>query len=461
MANYEITARTMKALPAASDYVRAYDININGIVVGSNNSVSPEFKSGAGISATGYGHLWNLATGADHVIDPQGGGGFAWAINDLSPPVIIGAVDYPTFPGFSTWRGFRIEYNGPSSPLHLLSPTAGSPEVPRTSHAFGVGHDGTAIGYGQVVCGGGCFSMPDCQFGQYWQSAAGSVLEAVIATGSSRTIGRGMNSSGHVIGSSSHNFGLGGQCKAHAAFWPSVGGTPVPLPPDDRETSGYAIAAPFTNGELHAVGVDWEQNVAMLWRRVDTSSLWEPPILSDVNVGGNIILCGQEGWERLYRAYDINDHGWIVGAGQLDADGFFAHRGFVMIPSTYCTADLNGDFIVDVLDLLILLSAWGLYTTTHCFGSPDINNSDVVDVQDLLILLGAWGPCPGMGIEVMTLNEQLTAAGLTGQQWNDYQSIMTGSSSQATKDNWTCWIMNYLMQCKNCPLCPGRDPFAN
>jgi hypothetical protein len=50
--------------------------------------------------------------------------------------------------------------------------------------------------------------------------------------------------------------------------------------------------------------------------------------------------------------------------------------------------DINGDGVVDVSDLLMLLSAYG--------GSPpeiwdDINGDGVVDVNDLLILLAAYG----------------------------------------------------------------------
>ncbi len=52
-----------------------------------------------------------------------------------------------------------------------------------------------------------------------------------------------------------------------------------------------------------------------------------------------------------------------------------------------CPEDLNGDRVVDVLDLLILLGAWG------GGGAADINGDGVVDVLDLLQLLGAWGPC--------------------------------------------------------------------
>ncbi len=50
-------------------------------------------------------------------------------------------------------------------------------------------------------------------------------------------------------------------------------------------------------------------------------------------------------------------------------------------------ADLNGDGVVDVSDLLILLGSWGA-----CPGcDADLNSDGVVDVSDLLILLGSWG----------------------------------------------------------------------
>jgi len=55
-----------------------------------------------------------------------------------------------------------------------------------------------------------------------------------------------------------------------------------------------------------------------------------------------------------------------------------------------CPGDLNGDNVVNVSDLLILLGAWG-----PCPGcDADLNGDDVVNVSDLLILLGAWGACP-------------------------------------------------------------------
>ena len=56
-------------------------------------------------------------------------------------------------------------------------------------------------------------------------------------------------------------------------------------------------------------------------------------------------------------------------------------------PPTTNTADLNGDGKVDVIDLGILLSAWGQTTKPK----SDINQDGRVDVVDLGILLSKWG----------------------------------------------------------------------
>jgi len=50
------------------------------------------------------------------------------------------------------------------------------------------------------------------------------------------------------------------------------------------------------------------------------------------------------------------------------------------------TGDVNGDGLVNMVDLLLLLVAWG-----ESPGDPaDLNGDGVVNVQDLLILLSNW-----------------------------------------------------------------------
>ncbi|MCH2141764.1 MAG: proprotein convertase P-domain-containing protein [Phycisphaerales bacterium] len=52
-----------------------------------------------------------------------------------------------------------------------------------------------------------------------------------------------------------------------------------------------------------------------------------------------------------------------------------------------CPADLTGDAVVDVNDLLLLIGQFG------GSGSGDLNGSGVVDADDLLMVLAAWGSC--------------------------------------------------------------------
>jgi hypothetical protein len=56
-----------------------------------------------------------------------------------------------------------------------------------------------------------------------------------------------------------------------------------------------------------------------------------------------------------------------------------------------CPADLNGDGLVNVADLLILFDNWGA-CNDDCTG--DLNGDGVVNVADLLILFDNWGACP-------------------------------------------------------------------
>lgn len=56
---------------------------------------------------------------------------------------------------------------------------------------------------------------------------------------------------------------------------------------------------------------------------------------------------------------------------------------------TPCDADVSGDNVVDVVDLLLIINVWGTSDP-----DADINGDGIVDVVDLLEVVGNWGPCP-------------------------------------------------------------------
>lgn len=53
-----------------------------------------------------------------------------------------------------------------------------------------------------------------------------------------------------------------------------------------------------------------------------------------------------------------------------------------------CPADINGDGVIDITDMMAVLSNWG-----NNPGPADVNGDGVVDIVDMLAVLGAWGQC--------------------------------------------------------------------
>ena len=86
----------------------------------------------------------------------------------------------------------------------------------------------------------------------------------------------------------------------------------------------------------------------------------------------------------------ISNEGQIAGSGGHQTFGTSAIR---LTPIAALVGDLDGDGVVGVSDLLILLGNWGLCEDCNdCIA--DLNGDCVVGVKDLLFLLGAWGSCP-------------------------------------------------------------------
>ncbi|MBM44541.1 MAG: hypothetical protein CMJ36_05980 [Phycisphaerae bacterium] len=90
----------------------------------------------------------------------------------------------------------------------------------------------------------------------------------------------------------------------------------------------------------------------------------------------------------------------LVVDGYLDTNGFKVYANNVVINGKVSDVldviiinppvlgDLNGDSLVDVLDLLVVIAEWGS-CPGEC-GAADLNGDGVVDVLDLLIILQEW-----------------------------------------------------------------------
>ena len=157
-----------------------------------------------------------------------------------------------------------------------------------------------------------------------------------------------------------------------------------------------------------------------------------------------------------------NDGTDIVDMGSYE----FRHPDVCSCPDS-CPADVDGDCVVGVKDLLFLLGSWGpCVEPCPPFCPADFDGTCDVGVLDLLLLLGSWGPCPcNPGAVVLSLQEELDDACLTQENWDDLVAVITDpNASQEDKDRYNCWMTHYLDDCNKCTCvdkghCPDPDPF--
>lgn len=93
--------------------------------------------------------------------------------------------------------------------------------------------------------------------------------------------------------------------------------------------------------------------------------------------------------ERWY--FDVEAGGcrtFIWGCCGGNANNFETREACELACAGACPADVTLSGVVDVDDLLAVLSGWG-----QPGGAGDVNRDGAVDVDDLVAVLLAWGPC--------------------------------------------------------------------
>ncbi len=108
---------------------------------------------------------------------------------------------------------------------------------------------------------------------------------------------------------------------------------------------------------------------------ISRAFLWQHGVMMDLNE-----LVDLDPDEQLGQAYDINNRGQIAGktAG--------TNSGFLLTPMNRPTGDADCDCTVGGKDLDFLLSEWG-----RTDSPADLDGDGIVDVTDLLMVLGDWG----------------------------------------------------------------------
>ncbi|MHC4786821.1 MAG: right-handed parallel beta-helix repeat-containing protein, partial [Planctomycetota bacterium] len=118
--------------------------------------------------------------------------------------------------------------------------------------------------------------------------------------------------------------------------------------------------------------------------------VFDPPVAFGVNADPNFVV-----------AADLNGDGLpdLLTANTDDGPSGGSVTALVNNPTApppLCPADLDGDGDVNVIDLLLLIGAWGQCPPAPDPCPADLNLDGFVNVLDLLALIGNWGPCPGV-----------------------------------------------------------------
>ena len=102
----------------------------------------------------------------------------------------------------------------------------------------------------------------------------------------------------------------------------------------------------------------------------------------------------------MHRTSNIRGHAWsgvlaaaFAGAMPLSSAAFAESAAALVVD---CPGDLNGDGVVQSLDITALLSDWGGPPSDAI--ASDIDGSGIVDARDLAWLINAWGPCPQVSL---------------------------------------------------------------
>jgi len=158
------------------------------------------------------------------------------------------------------------------------------------------------------------------------------------------------------------------------------------------------------NGIARWNGASWQQLAGLRY-----SVLSVIPYEGDLIAGGNFFPDEGSGfifsrvarwngtsWQTMDTGMNNSVHSLAVFGDQLIASGDFslasnepANRIARWAP---CPGDVVEDEVVNVDDLLIVISLWG--NPGALGGIADVNLDGFVNVDDLLAVINGWGPCP-------------------------------------------------------------------
>jgi len=149
----------------------------------------------------------------------------------------------------------------------------------------------------------------------------------------------------------------------------------------------------FVQAPTGGVEYDPSQLVPMTWITDDDLGVEFVDIEFSTDGGNNWQMVAQSTDDDgfyLWQVPDVSTNSGVLRVVAHDADGFTGSDVsdiFFTINGTAVAGDVNGDGIVNVLDILIIVDTWGP-CSNQCDG--DLNGDGDIGVIDLLIVIDSW-----------------------------------------------------------------------
>lgn len=210
----------------------------------------------------------------------------------------------------------------------------------------------------------------------------------------SQSVGYDINNAGTMVGRA--HFEIGEFTRLHAARW--EGSMAIDIQGGPFADTDITVALAINDGGQIVGYMDTQGDVVLGCAHsptADTAFIWDQDKgMRDLN----LLIDKNSGWD-LRAAYDINEAGEIVGYGLRTCTQGAALHAFLLKPFQPgvddCRADINGDGVVNVLDLIDLILCCGKPAVPGC-EAEDVNRDCTVNVLDLIELLLCFGllcPC--------------------------------------------------------------------
>jgi len=335
-------------IPAQTNRCRAYDINDLGTVVGVRSGVTDGKFHG------NWACVW-LPNGQFIEIPPLGGNPpHSWATAVNNSDVVVGDRWITTPVGFRLaafiWCDDKIV---DIDPTHFDMPSASARDVSNTGYV--VGH------FGDSSVAGRAFRWKD-----------GTVQVLSLTPGAIGSGAYGVTDEGLVAGHC--RFQSGSELISRATIW-GLDGVPVELPPLPGYGSWSCLAINNSGVVLGSVSKPTDVGLSSTQQVIWIDGI--PYAIRSLIDAPNPNQFGE--------TRDLNTIGQILGRGHVPPAG---PGGTWILTPTGSIADLNGDCIVDGVDLSLLLEQWS--AAPDVAPTADLNQDGLVDGCDLAILLGAW-----------------------------------------------------------------------